>query len=115
MISSCLFGFETNSFENPDNEFIKHLKAAFSSSFSIKLVLIRKLELVPPKSSKMADFCLLLIKVTFPRFSKFLAEYGIVSFISPKTLNFLKDVSQEIIERRRAKLEVRFTCSSGEL
>ena len=45
--------------------------------------------------------------MAFPRLSKHLAKYGILNFISPKTLNFLKDVSQQIIERRRAKLEVR--------
>ena len=46
------------------------------------------------------------LSVLFPKLGKYLAKYGIVDFFSSTSLNFLKQVSESIIERRRAKLEV---------
>ncbi len=42
VISSCLFGFETNSIQDPNNEFIKNLKTFFGTTLSPKFAFLCK-------------------------------------------------------------------------
>lgn len=43
VISSCCFGVQTDAFNDPDSDFIKILKKAFTVSLSPKMALICKL------------------------------------------------------------------------
>lgn len=55
---------------------------------------------------------LLNIKVILPELAKFMVKKKIISFFPEESLNFLKEVTEEIIKRRRLKEEVNklFLC-----
>ena len=53
-----------------------------------------------------------LVQVLFPRLSKFLADKQMIEFFPSNSLNFLKNVIEQVIERRKAKLEVSFLRNS---
>ncbi|CAF1067416.1 unnamed protein product [Brachionus calyciflorus] len=87
VICSCCFGFSIDSIKEPKNEVIVHIKKFFFDSLT-----------------KDPKFILLIL---FPKFANFLRQKNILEIIPKDSMNYLKALISEIIERRKNKLEFR--------
>nr|QUF59375.1 cytochrome p450 CYP3044B8 [Brachionus angularis] len=87
VICSCCFGFSVDSLNDPNNEVLKHVKKLFLDEI--------------PKDPK---FMLLFL---FPSLLGFLLDKNIVELVPKKSINYLKNLTATIIERRKKKLEKR--------
>ncbi|CAF1072972.1 unnamed protein product [Brachionus calyciflorus] len=84
VICSCCLGIGVDSIKEPDMEFLKHIKKFFfdEGSVDVRLVLI----------------------TLFPKFIEFVAKSGLMPMDS---LDYLRNLNLQIIERRKQKLEHR--------
>lgn len=111
VIASCCFGIDTNSVEEPDNQFLTSLKFIFKNTFNPNLKFLflgKKTKALTYFSCNKyinSNFC--LKKVLFPTIAIYLSNKGFIEFFASKSFRFVHELSNEIIQRRRNKLEVR--------
>ncbi|UJR23770.1 hypothetical protein I4U23_026746 [Adineta vaga] len=84
-IGSCLFGIETNSLQNENLTLVKHLKQLFSLSLANLMVIVFFIS---------------------PRFARYLSKKGF-SLLPRETINYLTQLLNQILDRRRQHLERR--------
>jgi len=86
VVSNCAFGVDTNSIKEPDNLFLKHLKNLNIDSF--------------PK------FQMFLFAV-FPKLALYLDENNIFSLVPPESIDYIKEITNQIISKRKNGIEKR--------
>nr|UOU03277.1 cytochrome P450 3044A1/2 [Brachionus rubens] len=87
VISTCCFGVSTNSINDPNTEILYHAQQIFKNSISFD-----------PK---------ILLIFFFPEFSGYLSRKKMIEFFPNKSLQFFENFTNEVIKRRKNKLEKR--------
>lgn len=90
--------------DDKNNIFLYHLKKVFDTSVSLspKLIMLCKYVYYFHKNNNLKHF----FKVLFPKISAFLSKKGLVEFFPQESLRFFQDFIDQVIERRKNKLEV---------
>nr|QUF59373.1 cytochrome p450 CYP3044B6 [Brachionus angularis] len=87
VICSCCFGFSVDSLNDSNNEVLKHVK---NIKFNLKIKLKFSLK-----------------KVFFPSLAKFFEKKNLIELVPKVSIEYLKNLTATIIERRKKKLEKR--------